>query len=220
MADSWGSDCKWRKKNFSSVVSTVGRSARCKCRSRFLSWLVPGKDQQIRQALSKWVIEDLIQRAATQKIKPIIYVSIDDSLTSKDKDTSALEGVDWYHDHHASTKKKSIDQKVAVHLSCRVQIEEYSYTFAWRMYLRAKTVRRLNRKRPLNQKLKFKSKYRLAREMLVELKPLIPQGCLVYVLFDSWYASAKLLKFIRRLGKGLSDFHFPSRTTLSGSWTR
>ena len=161
----------------------------------------PWSEQQVRQALSKWVIADLIQRTLTQKIKPIIYVSIDDSLTSKDKDTSALEGVDWYHDHHASTKKKSIDQNGAVHLSCRVQFGEYSYTFAWRMYLRAKTVRRLNQKRPKNRRLKFKSKYRLAREMLVELKPLIPQDCLVYVLFDSWYASAKLIKFIRRQGK-------------------
>ena len=161
----------------------------------------PWSEQQIRQSLSKWVIVDLIQRGQTQKIKPIIHVSIDDSLTTKDKDTSALEGVDWYHDHHASTKKKSIYQNGAVHLSCRVQIGEYSYTFAWRMYLRAKTVRRLNRKRPQNKRLKFKSKYRLAREMLVELKPLIPQSWLVYVLFDSWYASAKLIKFVRRQGK-------------------
>ena len=52
----------------------------------------PWSEQQIRQSLSKWVIADLIQRGQTQKIKPIIHVSIDDSLTTKDKDTSALEG--------------------------------------------------------------------------------------------------------------------------------
>jgi SRSO17 transposase len=95
--------------------------------------------------------------------------------------------VDWTHDHNASTKKKSIYSNGAVHISCRVQVGEYSYTFGWRLYLRAKTVRRLNRQRPQGKRLKFKSKYRLAREMLVELKAFIPKGWKVYVMFDSWY---------------------------------
>ena len=30
----------------------------------------------------------------------------------------------------------------------------------------------------------------------------VPKGWKVYVLFDSWYASAKVIKFIRRQGKG------------------
>jgi hypothetical protein len=34
--------------------------------------------------------------------------------------------------------------------------------------------------------------------MLVELSQLLPKGYRVYVLFDSWYASAKLIKFCRR----------------------
>jgi hypothetical protein len=37
--------------------------------------------------------------------------------------------------------------------------------------------------------------------MLLELKAVVPKGWKVYVLFDSWYASAKLLKFIRKQGK-------------------
>ncbi len=36
--------------------------------------------------------------------------------------------------------------------------------------------------------------------MLVELQALLPKGHPVYVLFDSWYASAKLIKFCRQLG--------------------
>jgi len=31
--------------------------------------------------------------------------------------------------------------------------------------------------------------------MLVELTNLLPKGHKVYVLFDSWYSSAKLIKF-------------------------
>jgi len=37
--------------------------------------------------------------------------------------------------------------------------------------------------------------------MLKELKPQMPKGYRIYVLFDSWYTSAKLLKFIRKQGK-------------------
>jgi hypothetical protein len=66
------------------------------------------------------------------------------------------------------------------------------------VYLREKTVRRLNRQRPKDKHLKFRSKYSLARTMLAELEPLIPDEYPVYVLFDSWYASAKLIKWCRR----------------------
>jgi hypothetical protein len=124
-------------------------------------------------ALNQFVMNDVIQRAKAKGIEPTIFVSIDDSLTQKDKGTTALEAVAWFHDHNASTKKKSVYSNGATHISCRVQVGEYSYTFAWRMYLRQKTVRRLNRKRPIGERLKFKSKYRLAREMLIELKSFI-----------------------------------------------
>jgi len=33
-----------------------------------------------------------------------------------------------------------------------------------------------------------------------ELRALLPEGYTVYVLFDRWYASAKLIRFIRRQG--------------------
>ena len=36
--------------------------------------------------------------------------------------------------------------------------------------------------------------------MLEELQPSLPPDAAVYVLFDSWYASAALLRFIRRQG--------------------
>jgi len=37
-----------------------------------------------------------------------------------------------------------------------------------------------------------------ARQMLVELAQLLPKGLAVYVVFDSWYASKRLIKFCRR----------------------
>ena len=150
----------------------------------------PWSDEEMRLAWSRFGLNDAMQRALDEGIEPIIYVSVDDSLTVKDKDTKALEGVDWFDDHNASTLKLPIYRNGAVHISCRVQVGQYSYTFAGRLYRRSLTVRRLNRKRPKDKRLKFKSKYSLAREMLAELKPFIPKGWKVYVLFDSWYASA------------------------------
>src|SRR6266487_2433202 len=37
-----------------------------------------------------------------------------------------------------------------------------------------------------------------ARQILEALRPLLPTGWTVYVQFDSWYASAKLIKYVRR----------------------
>ena len=68
------------------------------------------------------------------------------------------------------------------------------------MYLRRKTVRKLNRQRAPSQRLSYASKYTLVQQMLEELQPLLPDDFTVYVLFDSWYTAAKLITFIRRQG--------------------
>ena len=61
------------------------------------------------------------------------------------------------------------------------------------------TVRRLNRRRQ-NTKLCYQSKLELAREMLQQVLSYLPKTNPVYVLFDSWYTSAKLVKWIRQQG--------------------
>ncbi len=160
----------------------------------------PWEAAEISQALQAFVIADMLRRAAEEGAEPIIWASIDDSATRKDKDTHALEAVDWIFDHSASGKGQTAYCKGTVHVTLRLQIGSYSYTFAWRLYMREKTVRRLNRRRPKEKRLHFKSKYRLAREMLEELRALLPEGYTVYVLFDRWYGSGKLIKFIRRQG--------------------
>ena len=67
-------------------------------------------------------------------------------------------------------------------------------------YLRAKTVRRLNRHRNPDQRPHFASKYRLARQILEQLRRLLPPWVRVYVQFDAWYASKRLLQYTRRQG--------------------
>jgi hypothetical protein len=160
----------------------------------------PWIEDELSGALATFVMEDLLRRAESDGYAPVIFISIDDSVTHKDKHTSHLEAVDWAHDHAASRKGKQSYCKAAVHVSVRIQIGPWGYTFAWRIYLREKTVRRLNKQRKKEDRLKFRTKYHLARAMLAELKPFLPRGYAVYVLFDSWYASAKLIKFIRRQG--------------------
>jgi hypothetical protein len=85
-------------------------------------------------------------------------------------------------------------------VTCRVHVDGHAYTVDWRLYMRAQTVRRLNRTRPKRQLLPFRSKLSLAREMLTALAPLLPPDCRIYIVFDSWYASTNLIRFCLRQG--------------------
>lgn len=159
----------------------------------------PWAASAINTPRSNFVVQDLLAYAETQG-ELDIYVSVDDSLAEKDAATRHLEPVDYHHDHTRSTPHKPVYTNGAVYIEVRLQCGERGYSYAHRLYLREKTVRRLNRQRPKEQRLRFRSKYRLAREMLVDLQAQLPPQYRVHVLFDSWYASNKLLKFCRRQG--------------------
>lgn len=159
----------------------------------------PWAAQDIREPLREFVLEDLIAYAeATGDYT--LFASIDDCLSDKDSATRHLEPVDFHHDHTKSGAKKATYTNGVVHVEVRLQIGQRAYSFDHRLYLREKTVRRLNRHRAKPERLHYRSKYSLAREMLAALAALLPPGFQVYVLFDSWYASNKLLKFCRRKG--------------------
>jgi DDE superfamily endonuclease len=154
----------------------------------------PWDERDLRQVLTFFVIKDLLKDYdPTQPVQ--IFVTFDDCTTPKDKGAKRLQGVDWTFDH---TQHKNC--KGAVHVAGRLHVGQRSYTFSWRAYLRAQTIRRLNRQRPKKRRLVFKSKLDLVQEMLAELKPYLPPDADVYVLFDRWYASADLLRFIKRQG--------------------
>ena len=100
-------------------------------------------------------------------------MSVDDSLGDKDKGTRHLEAVDYHHDHTQSQgKKKPLYTNGAVHVEVRLELGTRSYAYDWRLSLREKTVRRLNRPRAPEQRLPFRKKTRLARAMLEELQQL------------------------------------------------
>jgi hypothetical protein len=158
----------------------------------------PWSAEIVRRALRHLLVKSAFKLAQAVGVEQLVYLSIDDSLTVKDKATRHLEAVDWHHDHTASTPNRPVYKNGTVYVLSRLHVGPFSFTVDLRVYMRKKTVRRLNRKRPEGRRLKFRSKYSLARAMLAELEPLIPDGYPVYVLFDSWYASAKLIKWCRR----------------------
>jgi hypothetical protein len=128
----------------------------------------------------------------------VILVGVDDSLGKKGKATRHLQAVDIHHNHTESKGKKQAYTNGYVYVEVHVQIGPIGFLFDTRLYQREKKVRQLNWQRESANRLHYRSKYNLARNMLEELAKLLPKGYRVYILFDSWYASAKLIKFCRR----------------------
>jgi len=160
----------------------------------------PWQGASLRQQAQPYLVQRMLNGAKATGQERVIYLSLDDSLTEKDKATTHLDVVDWHVDPTQSTKYKKIYKNGMVHVHLHMEIGGMGVTVDWRLYLRERTVRKLNRAREKGKRLSFKSKYRLAREMLMNIAPLLPKDSKVYVLFDSWYASAKLIKLCKRLG--------------------
>jgi Transposase DDE domain len=160
----------------------------------------PWQADDVRAALKAHQVAWLIAQAEQAGAEPIIYINIDDSIGEKHKATRALEPVDFHHDHNESTKTKPRYKNGFCYLVCTLKIAQFVITVDLRLYLRQKTVRRINRHRATGQRIAFRSKNTLARQILEALRPLLPKGWQVVVQFDSWYASAKLIKYIRRQG--------------------
>lgn len=158
----------------------------------------PWSADSVRQALRRFQVDWLVKHAQQCGLPKVLYVNIDDSLGQKAKTTRHIEPVDWFHDHNESTRRQPRYKNAFCYLECTLGVGTLVATIDLRLYLRAKTVRRLNRHRAEGDRLPFRSKNRLARDILTELRPLLPEGWTVYVQFDSWYASEQLIRFVRR----------------------
>jgi len=171
----------------------------------------PWTASDLREPLREFTINDLMYLRSYLEGEAL-WVSIDDSLTRKDKGTTCLEAVDWHHDHTQSVGKKEAYTNGTQHVEVRLQLGNQAYVYDWGLYMREKKVRRLNHKREKGQRLSFRSKYSIVRTILADLKQRLPAGLSVYVLFDSWYASNKLLKFCHRQGWHVICAIKPNRT--------
>lgn len=152
----------------------------------------------ISQPRKKFMVCKLLELAAKAGLEMKILASLDDSLGKKGKATKRLQAVDYHHNHTESTKKRQAWCNGYVYVELHLQIGPLGFLFDTRLYLREKKVRHLNRTRTKENRLAYRSKYNLAREMLLELETLLPAGSQVYVLFDSWYASARLINLCLR----------------------
>jgi len=152
----------------------------------------PWTADDLRLALLNFILTDLAKRVKNPNAP--IYLTIDDSLTIKDPATHKLQSVAWHFDHNRHRPMNG-----GVHVVVGIHWGDFHFPLLWRLYLREQTVRRLRRQDPECQ-LKYKSKLTLADEMLEQISLPLPKGPQVYVLFDSWYTSAKLVRAIRRRG--------------------
>lgn len=158
----------------------------------------PWSIDQISQPRKKFMLAKVLELARAAGIELKLLVSLDDSLGKKGKATKHLEAVDYHHNHTESTRKRQSWCNGYVYVELHLQIGPFGFLLDTRLYLREKKVRQLNRQRSKDKRLSYRSKYNLAREMLLELEGLLPIGSQVYVLFDSWYASAKLINLCLR----------------------
>lgn len=156
----------------------------------YSSWDNNELRRDYQRALIRWVVEDKQKNF----LKPLIVISIDDSLSKKPKGSKHFDLVDWHFDAKDGRRYAHGVSFITLHIQCGHR----SVPINWRIYLKAKTVRRVNRQ--LKEKIPFKTKMVLAMEMLQEIEPLLPEGYGVYILFDSWYASKKLIQFCRQNG--------------------
>ena len=160
----------------------------------------PWKAEDVRNALRRDQVNWAVAQAEKLGLPKVLYINIDDSLGEKDKNTRHLEPVDWFHDHSESTKNKPVFKNAFCYLEANLIIGKMVATVDLRLYLREKTLRRLNRRRKAGQRIPFRSKNSLAKSILEALFPLLPAGWVVFVQFDCWYASEQLIKYVRRQG--------------------
>lgn len=186
------------KKTLSNLYRQIGGEPDPKSAADFFRES-PWEREDVGQGRKQAMLLQFLQWAQQLGIATIL-VSLDDSLGKKDKATRHLEAVCFHHDHNDGSKKKPTFANGFIYVEVHLQIGPIGFTWDTRLYLREKIVRQLNRKRPPEARLHYRSKYALAHAMLSELAQRLPKGYQVYVLFDSWYASAKLIKFCRRQG--------------------
>ena len=162
--------------------------------------IAPWTAADIREPVAKLLMQTALERLERRGQCRRLLINLDDSLAIKDPDTRHLQGVDWHYYHAHRRKKRNRLQNGLAYLACNIVAGDWNSTLTVRPYLRKRTVRRINRQRPPEQRVPFISKYHLARQILEDCRRLIPSDVAVYVHFDAWYASARLLNYIRRQG--------------------
>jgi len=121
---------------------------------RISPWQAASGRAAIRASQVDWAVG----QAERLGLPKVLYLNLDDSLGEKDRDTRHLEVVDWFPDHNESTQHKPVFKNAFCYLEATLCIGNIVVTLDLRLYLREKTVRRLNRQRQSGQRIPFRSK--------------------------------------------------------------
>jgi len=164
----------------------------------------PWDNDKLRRSSTRAIVLWVIYGDGQQELVPEpLFISLDDSKSNKPKTSLHFDVVGWHFD----TEQGRGYGYGAVFVTVRLRKGDRQALVALRLYLRQQTVRRVNRERQkknddknILKKIPFKSKNTIVKEILKELALLLPEEARVYVLFDSWYASKKLIRFCRRHG--------------------
>ena len=161
---------------------------------RISPWEVEKVRAELLAAQIHWALEQAEKSGHAQAI----YLNLDDSLGEKHRETWRLEVVDTHHDHTRSRPRQPRYINGFCYLVATMRVGEIVVTLDFQLYLRARTVRAINRQRAPGARLGFRSKNTIARALLKRIARYLPRAATVIVQFDSWYASNKLLKFVHR----------------------
>lgn len=159
----------------------------------------PWDSQAVQQAVTLCLLK-LVVQIQTRTGWRLLFLKIDDALCPKDVATRALETVSLQFDHVTQRRQRGKCTNSSHYVTLALQLGPVQFTLAWRLYLPAKVVKRLNRERAAANKLTYHKLVTLAEQMLAEVAPHLPPACRIYVLFDAWYDSRHLLNFIRAHG--------------------
>ena len=88
----------------------------------------PWSAEMIRQALRRFLVKSAFMLAQATGVEHLVYLSIDDGLTAKDKATRHLEAVDWHHDHTTTTPTRPANKNGTVYVLCRLHVGTLSTT--------------------------------------------------------------------------------------------
>jgi hypothetical protein len=160
--------------------------------------LSPWQAAEVRAALRAQPVAWVVAQAERAGAPQVIDLRLDDAMGEQHKTTRHLEPVDVPHDHHDSTKRTPRYTNGFCSLVCPLRMGQMVVTGERRLDLRAKTGRRLNRHRAAEQRMAFRRNNPLARQIWDALRPLWPKGWPGSGPFDSWYAAARCINYVRR----------------------
>jgi hypothetical protein len=101
----------------------------------------PWRAADIRVPLRQHLVTTALELAEAHGAPKVIFLSIDDSFTEKDRHSTRLESVDWHFDRERSTLQQPVYSKGTVYVMLRLIVGSVSLTVDIQLYLRRATVR-------------------------------------------------------------------------------